>query len=371
MIDRRGVPFFEYPKAFAEDKKRILEISEDIIQRGAFILQEDLVEFESAIAEHVGVKHVIGVGNATDGIYMLVRAVGLGAGDEVIFCTHTMVATAAGIHFAGAIPIPCETGWDHEMDPASVERLITSKTKAIMPTQLNGRCADMDKLLAICEQHGLILLEDSAQALGAKYKGRCAGTFGHGGVISFYPAKTLGCLGDGGCVLTNDDEVARKVRLYRDFGRNEDGEVECWCLNSRLDNLQAAILNHKLTKYDDNIARRRNLARIYQQRLGHLKQLVLPPGPDDDLDRFDIFQNYEIEAAQRDALQAHLKDCGVGTLIQWGGKPVHEFSKLGFVQKLPFTEQLFERLLMLPMNQFLADTDVEYVCDSIIDFYSR
>lgn len=367
----RTVPFFNYPQVFLDDEQEILDIVADVGRRGAFILQNDVERFEQAIGKLIGAKHVVGVANATDGLWMLCRAAGLGPGDEVIFCTHTMVATAAGIHFTGAQPIPCETGWDHQMDPESVESLITPRTKAIMPTQLNGRCADMDALRAICDKHGLALLEDSAQALGAKYKGQCAGTFGLGGVISFYPAKTLGCLGDGGCVVTNDDEIAGKVRQYRDHGRNAELEAEVWCLNSRLDNLQAAILNHKLSKYDDNIVRRRSIARVYQQRLGHLTQLVLPPGPDDDLDRFDIFQNYEMEAAQRDALQAHLKDCGIGTLIQWGGKPVHEFPKLGFVQKLPFTEQLFERLLMLPMNQFLADSDVEYVCDSIIDFYSR
>lgn len=371
MTENRCVPFFEYPKAFADDEQRILEVTADIVRRGAFILQSDLVEFEQAIAAYVGVKHVIGVGNATDGIYMLARAAGLGLGDEVVFCTHTMVATAAGIHFTGAQPIACETGWDHEMDPESVERLITPRTKAVMPTQLNGRCADMDALRTICDKHGLMLLEDSAQALGTKFKGRSAGTFGRGGVISFYPAKTLGCLGDGGCVLTNDDEVARKVRLYRDFGRNEEQEVECWCLNSRLDNLQAAILNYRLTKYDGWIERRRQLADLYQQRLTDLAEVTLPPGPNDDPDRFDIFQNYEIEAERRDELQSYLREQGVGTLVQWGGTPVHLMRKLGFDQSLPFTEELFSRLVMLPMNHFLSDEDVDYVCQTVRNFYGK
>ncbi|NLS92719.1 MAG: DegT/DnrJ/EryC1/StrS family aminotransferase [Planctomycetaceae bacterium] len=371
MGHQHNVPFFDYTKAFLEHEQQILDLTRDVIRRGAFILQRDLQEFESALAEYVGVKHVIGVGNATDAIYMLARAIDLGPGDEVVFCTHTMVATAAGIHFTGATPVPCETGWDHEIDPASVERLITPKTKAIIPTQLNGRCADMDALRAICESRGLMLLEDSAQALGSKYKGLCAGTFGRGGVISFYPAKTLGCLGDGGCVLTNDDEVGRRVRLYRDFGRNDDQEVECWCMNSRLDNLQAAILKFRFQYYDQWIQRRRQIASLYQQRLGDLGKLVLPPGPDDDPDRFDIFQNYEIEANRRDDLQVFLRRHGVGTLIQWGGTPVHLMRKLGFNQSLPFTEELFTRLLMLPMNHFLSDDDVHYVCDIISQFYTK
>jgi hypothetical protein len=240
-----------------------------------------------------------------------------------------------------------------------------------MPTQLNGRCADMEALSAICQKHELVLLEDSAQALGAKYKGQCAGSFGYGGVISFYPAKTLGCLGDGGCVITNNDDVARKVRLYRDFGRNEDQEVECWCLNSRLDNLQAAILHFRFQRYPQWIERRRQLAGLYQQRLTDLEELTLPPGPSDDPDRFDIFQNYEIEAARRDELQAYLRERGVGTLIQWGGTPVHLMRRLGFSQSLPYTEELFTRMIMLPMNHFLTDDDVAYVCQSVREFYVK
>jgi dTDP-4-amino-4,6-dideoxygalactose transaminase len=367
----RSVPFFNYPQVFLEDEDKILEIVADVGRRGAFILQKDVEEFEDAVAQRIGAKHVIGVANATDALWMLCRAAGLGSGDEVIFCTHTMVATAAGIHFTGAQPIPCETGWDHEMDPESVERLITPRTKAVMPTQLNGRCADMDALRAICDKHGLFLLEDSAQALGAQYKGQCAGTFGRGGVISFYPAKTLGCLGDGGCVVTNDDEVATKVRQYRDHGRNAELESEVWCLNSRLDTLQAAILNFKLTKYDEWIERRRQLALQYRQRLSDLAELTLPPGPNDDTDRFDIFQNYEIEAERRDELQAYLRESGVGTLIQWGGTPVHLMGKLGFDQSLPYTEELFSRMIMLPMNHYLADEDVDYICQMIHGFYNQ
>jgi dTDP-4-amino-4,6-dideoxygalactose transaminase len=282
-----------------------------------------------------------------------------------------MVATASGIHFSGATPVPVETGWDHQIDPKSVEQAITSKTKAIMPTQLNGRCADMDALQEIADRHGLFILEDSAQALGAKYKGRCAGSFGRGGVISFYPAKTLGCLGDGGCVVTNDDEVAEKCRLYRDHGRIDTLEVVAWCLNSRLDNLQAAILNHKFKTYDQAIEKRRQIARLYKKHLGSLKQVVLPPGPDDDPDRFDIFQNYEIQAERRDELKKYLAENGVGSIVQWGGFPVHVMRKLGFTQSLPYTEELFERLLLLPMNTSVSKEDVEYMSEVIVKFYQN
>ena len=370
MAVQRSVPFFNYPDVFVRDEEPILKIVADVGRRGAFILQRDVDEFEKNLARRIGAKHVVGVANATDALFMLCRAAGLGPGDEVIFCSHTMVATAAGIHFSGATPVPVESGSDHEIDPESVEAAITPRTKAVMPTQLNGRCADMDALRDICQRHGLFLLEDSAQALGAQYKGQCAGTFGRGGIISFYPAKTLGCLGDGGCVVTNDDDIYEQVVLYRDHGRNADLDVECWCLNSRLDNLQAAILNHKLGHYDEAIARRRELAAMYQEQLGPVERVALPPGPDADPDRFDIFQNYEIEADRRDELRTFLTDHGIGTLIQWGGKAVHEFRKLGFTQDLPNTERMFTRLLMLPMNTSLIDADVEYVCTTIKEFYA-
>jgi dTDP-4-amino-4,6-dideoxygalactose transaminase len=348
----------------------LLSVITDVGRRGAFILQRDLAQFEENLARYVGAKHVIGVANATDGLLLAVRAAGIGPGDEVIFSSHTMVATASAIHFAGATPVPVECAADHLIAPAAVEAAITPRTKAIMPTQLNGRTANMAALQAIAGKHGLLIVEDAAQALGSRFRGKAAGTFGAAGVVSFYPAKTLGCLGDGGCVMTNDAAVYGRVLLLHDHGRDASGEVVAWGLNSRLDNLQAAILDFKLKSYDQVVARRREIASIYQDQLGTLLQLRLPPAPDADPDHFDVYQNYEIEAENRDALRACLKEQGIGTLIQWGGKAVHQFEKLGFTQRLPYTEDMFTRLLLLPMNVSLTDEDVEYVCSCIEDFYA-
>lgn len=369
-VSPRSVPFFNYPSIFQSEEQEWVSIFQDVGRRGAFIQQRDLVEFEERVAKYVGAKYVLGMANATDALHLFLRAAGIGPGDEVIFCSHTMVATAASVAYAGGTPVAVETGPDHLMDPAGIEAAITPRTKAIMPTQLNGRTADMDAIKAIADKHGLMLFEDAAQALGSRFKGQAAGTFGLASCVSFYPAKTLGCFGDGGCVITSDDEIYRKVKLLRDHGRDESGEVVMWGLNSRLDNLQAAILNHKLNTYDECIARRRAVATMYQQRLGNMPELTLPPAPDSDPDHFDIFQNYEIEADHRDDLRTHLKMCGVGTLIQWGGKAVHQFKGLGFTCKLPFTEKLFERLMMLPMNTSMTDDDVNYVCDSVREFYA-
>jgi len=280
-----------------------------------------------------------------------------------------MVATAAAIHFAGGIPVPVECGADHLMDPIEVEVAITQRTAMIMPTQLNGRTCDMDALQAIADKHGLRIVEDAAQGLGSRFKGKCAGTFGIASAISFYPAKVLGCLGDGGAVVTSDSGVYERMFQMRDHGRDRDGKIVSWGLNSRLDNLQAALLNFQLAKYGSVLARRRRLAALYTARLNDVPEVVLPPAPDSDPDHFDIYQNYEIEAERRDELKQWLKDRGIGTLIQWGGQAVHQLRELGFTQYLPRTDQLFTRMLMLPMNMSLSDHDIYYVCDNIRAFY--
>ena len=366
---RRSVPFFDYKRAFSENEERYLQVVRDVIRRGAFILQEDLAEFETNLARYVGVAHAVGVGNATDALVMALRSLDIGTGDEVIFPSHTMVATAAAVVFAGGTPVPVDCGRDHLIDPEAVRAAITNRTRAVIPVHLNGRTADMHALGEIAEANDLSIIEDAAQALGSRYGDRCAGSFGSGGAFSFYPAKTLGCLGDGGAVVTNDDLVADRVRQYRDHGRGADGDVVTWGLNSRLDNLQAAILTEQLKDYDAAIAKRRALARAYAERLRDLDEVILPPGPDEQSGHFDIFQNYEIEAENRDALRDLLRTQGIGTLVQWGGRAVHQIRALGFETSLPVTEQVFARCLLLPLNTTLSEEDVDYVCRSVRTFY--
>jgi dTDP-4-amino-4,6-dideoxygalactose transaminase len=368
-VTYRSIPFFNYKGAFASREEEFVAIFRDVIRRGAFIQQQDLAQFERHLAEYLGVRHAIGVGNATDGLIMAWRAAGLRPGDEVIFPSHTMVASPASVAYAGGVPVPVDCGADHLIDPQAIEAAVTPRTRAIMPVQLNGRVASMDAIQSIADRHGLFILEDSAQALGARFDRRFAGTFGRAGVFSFFPAKLLGCLGDGGAVITNEDSIAERVRLLRDHGRNEQGEVVMWGLNSRLDNLQAAILDLQLRDYDGVITRRRALAARYHERLSDLSELQLPPAPTSDSRRLDVFQNYEIQADKRDELRAHLTEQGIGTLLQWGGKAVHQFSALGFRVSLPNTERLFRRCLMLPMNAMLSFDDVDYIADAIRGFY--
>ena len=366
----KNIPFFNYQALFKDNEKIFIDIFSDVGRRGAYIMQNDLSDFESNIAKYTGAKYALGVANATDAIQLLLKAGGVGPGDEVIFCSHTMVATASAIAFTGATPVPVEAGTDHLIDTRSIRKAITSKTKAIIPTQLNGRIADMSEILNIAKEFNLQIYEDSAQALGARYKGQAAGTFGLGGCISFYPAKTLGCFGDGGAVLTNDEGIYNKIKLMRDHGRGDDGNVSVWGFNSRLDNLQAAILNFFFQSYEQTVERRRDIANLYHKNLKNLSDVLLPPAPDSNSNHFDIYQNYEIEAEKRDKLKEYLSGKGVGTLIQWGGKAVHEFRDLGFNQSLPFTEKIMRNSLMLPLNMTVTDDEVKYICKCVRDFYN-
>jgi len=366
------IPFFRYPHLFQQHRTEILQVVTDVMERGAYILQSDLREFEAGLRGFLGVAHACGVANGTDGLIIALRAAGVGPGDEVIVPSHTYVASAASIHFTGATPVLVDCGADHLIDPAGAEAAVTPRTRAIMPVQLNGRTCDMDALQRIADRHGLVIVEDAAQGLGSKFKGRPAGSFGAAAEFSFYPAKVLGCFGDGGGVTTNDSEVARRIMLLRDHGRDERGEVVTWGLNSRLDNLHAAVLNVKLKYFGQEIERRRQLARLYREGLEELEDMTLPPGPDEDPDHFDVYQNYEVESGRRDALRAHLERDGVRTIIQWAGKAIHQFEGLGLGSAhLPRTDRLFTRCFLLPMNTSLTDDEVHYICASVRRCYGR
>lgn len=371
MTARRPIPFFDYPALFAELENEIMATVRDVFARGAYIMQCDLLDFEQELAAYVGVKHAIGVADGTMGLLLPLLALELKPGDEVLVPSHTFVASAAAIHHAGATPVLVDCGRDHLIDAASVCKFLTKRTRGIMPVQLNGRTANMDEISAIAREHGLFIVEDACQALGSKFKGRFAGTFGLAGSISFYPSKTLGCFGDGGAVITDDNAMAERVRILRDHGRGHDGNVCMWGYNSRLDNVQAAILRIKLKRYDQYVERRRAIAALYQQQLGSRPELLLPPAPGSQADHFDIFQNYEIEADHRDALRAHLETRGIKTIVQWGGKVIHQFPKLGLGAPLPYAERMTQRFMLLPMNTALSDADVRYICDSIEEFYVK
>ncbi len=362
------IPFFPYKDLYLQNSEEYKKIFNDVCSRGAYILQKDLEEFEEQIKKFIGVKYAFGVANGTDALILGAKAIGISRGDEVIMPSHTYIASPASIYLLGGSPILTECGEDGMMDPEDIAKRITKNTKAIMPVHINGRTCDMDRIFKISEEHNIPIIEDAAQGLGSKFKGVGAGTFGLFGTISFYPAKLLGCFGDGGLVMTNDDEIAEKLSLLRDHGRDGEGNVIEWGYNSRLDNLQAAFLNFKLKNFVNDINKRRTLAKKYHERLKNQDGLILPPPPCEGK-HFDVFQNYEVQAQERDELKAYLEKKGVASIIQWAGTPVHQFKKLGFNQELPKTDNYFKNCLMLPMNVSLTEEKIDFISNTIIDFY--
>ncbi len=365
------VKFFDYPLQFKIHEKEYMEIIKNVLSRGHYILCEDLKRFEENLAHYVGTTYAVGVGNCTEALLLSLLAADIRLGDEVITVAHTFVATAEAIKFLGAKPVFVDIAEDHNMNVDLVEAAITEKTKAIIPVQLNGRiCSKMDKLVDIAKRRNITLIEDSAQSLGAKYRGKMAGTFGLAGNFSFYPAKLLGTFGDAGAVITNDEEFAEKIRMLRNHGRGSGTEVGMWGLNCRMDNLHAAILDFKLKLLPKWLDRRREIASLYNDGLSEIRFLRLPPAPEDDSEYYDVYQNYEIEAEQRDELVEFLHRQGIEAVLQWGGKGVHQFTALGCgTTALPRTDELFKKALMLPMYPELTQKQITYIVETIRDFY--
>lgn len=362
------VLFVDYPAHYQSLESEIRVLLDDVLfTRADFIMRGDLREFENNMASFLGVKYAVGVHSCTDAMHLSLRASGVSAGDEVITVAHTFVATIAAVVHCGAIPILVDIGEDDLMDVNLVEQAISHRTRAIMPVHLNGRICEMDKLMDIAERHNLLIIEDSAQALGATFDGKKGGSFGLTGCFSFYPAKLLGAAGDGGLVSTNSEGMAEKIRLLRDHGRLTKNDLAFYGFNSRLDNLQAAILNLKLKYLPQWLERRRELAMLYHQGFSDLP-FKLPVPPESEGRYYDVFQNYVIHTSEREGLVAHLRECDIETLISWS-KPVHHNEALRLKHfKLPVTEKLCKEVLSLPMNTELSNEQVEYVIDCIRKF---
>jgi dTDP-4-amino-4,6-dideoxygalactose transaminase len=230
----------------------------------------------------------------------------------------------------------------------------------------------MEIIKKICLKYNLTLLEDAAQALGSKFKNKFAGTFGLASSISFYPAKILGCFGDGGIILTNSENLHKKLMSFRDHGRDfKTGKIHSWGVNSRLDNIQAAFLNFFLKSHNKAIIKRRNIAKIYHERLGDLERIILPPKPDNG-NHFDIFQNFEIQADKRDDIKLYLSEKNIGTLVQWSGYSINKLRILRKKNRINLrSDKKFKKLIMIPMNISLDNDQVHKVCDEILNFYKK
>ncbi len=363
------VPFVNYSLQYRILEKEIDVAMKDTLLRGDLINRSDVENFEKNLASFVGTKYAVGLNSGTDALIFSLLAAGINLGDEVITVSHTFVATIAAIVHCKAKPILIDIGDDFVINIDELEKAITPKTKAIIPVYLNGHLCDMEKLMTIVKKYNLIVIEDAAQALGAKFNGQVAGSFGLTGCFSFYPAKILGCFGDGGAITTNDEAVAEKCRLLRDHGQKTKTELVCYGWNSRLDNLQAAVLNVKIKYLPEWIRRRREIAEFYYSGLKDVVGIKLPPKSDNRY--FDVYQNYVIRAQGRDELFQFLKEKGVETLIK-DPIPNHFQKGLGISHfHLPNSEEFSKEVISLPMYPELTSEQVEYVIMCLRDFYKK
>jgi dTDP-4-amino-4,6-dideoxygalactose transaminase len=364
-----SVRFWEPGKEFLRIEEEAMGTIRSVLAAGDLIMRQQMLDFERNLAMFVGTDDAVGVSNCTDGLRLLLEALRIGPGDEVITVSHTFMATMAVIHQVGATPVLVDVGDDHNMDTDKLEAAITRRTKAIMPVHLNGRLVRMDRVMEIAKRHNLLVIEDTAQALGGSYMGVRGGAWGVAGAFSFYPAKLLGAYGDAGAVVTSDPDLARRLRELRDHGRVSKTGFSGWGWNCRLDNLQAAILDLKLKKIPEWITQRRRLATIYDEELTGLEGVKRPPAPNGG-PFFDIYQNYVIEAEKRDELHDHLMSRGIETLISPGPIANHK-QPVGLDHfHLPRTEALCASVLSLPLNNELGEDEVLEVAGAIKDFYS-
>lgn len=364
------VPFVNYPEHYRRMWNEVFNAISEALSRGDLLLRSQLKQFENDIASFCGVKHAVGLNSGTDAMFLSLKAAGIGPGDEVITVAHTFVATISVIVHCGATPILVDVGEDMNMDVEQIEQAISPKTKAIMPVHLNGRLCNMKRIMEIAEEHNLIIIEDAAQALGASFNGKKAGSFGLTGCFSLYPAKILGAAGDGGFLTTNDEKIDEEIRLLRDHGQQRaTGKILFYGFNSRLDNIQAAILNVKLKYLPKWIERRREIAKIYHEGLSKIPELKLPPPPTKKGPYYDVYQNYVIRVRKRDELLNFLEKNSVETMVSWR-IPNHLHPALNLMHfSLPNTEKLSNEVISLPMYPELTDEQVDYVIKVVHDFF--
>lgn len=357
-----SIPFLDLRAINQQQKRALLEAFERTLDSGWYILGKEVEAFEAEFATYSKVKHCIGVGNGLDALHLILSAYGIGPGDEVIVPSNTYIATWLAVSYVGAVPVPVEPdALTCNLDPERVEAAITPRTKAVMAVHLYGQAADMDPLVAICQRHNLKLVEDAAQAHGAGYKGRTVGGLGNAAGFSFYPGKNLGAVGDGGAVTTNDDELADKIRVLRNYGSRIKYHNEIKGYNSRLDELQAALLRAKLTALDDQNARRRQIAAAYLDGLRGIDGFTLPHVPEW---ADPVWHLFVICNAHRDALQAWLQSAGIGTMIHYPIPPHQQgaYAELGYgAGDFPIAERIHAEVLSLPMDPTMSDASVDQV----------
>jgi dTDP-4-amino-4,6-dideoxygalactose transaminase len=368
------LPYVYLKKQF-ENPRIYLNKIEAIARRGDFTLGKEVRAFEQQAARMLGVGHVIGVGNGTDALYLILKALGIGAGDEVITAPNSFVATAAAIALTGARPVFADVRDDYTIDPAQIKRVITKRTKAIIPVHLTGQPADMGPIMDVARRTRLAVVEDAAQAFLARYDGKYAGTIGTAGAFSFHPLKILHVWGDGGMIATNDALLAEHLRLWRNHGLKTRNDVEFFAHNSRLDTIHAAIASVLLPRMPGAVRKRTAIASLYDRLLSPLAgQITIPQRNLAKRPCSHTYTNYVVMAVKRDALIGHLAKQGIEVVVQYP-TPIHlqpAALYLGYKRgDFPVCERQADRIVTLPCNQYMTTRDVRYVCTQINNFYTR
>jgi dTDP-4-amino-4,6-dideoxygalactose transaminase len=366
-----NVPFLDLKTQYAAIKDEIHAAIGEVMENTAFAGGPFVAKFEQAFARFCGCKHAIGVGNGTDALWLSLLSLGIGPGDEIITVPDTFIATAEAITCCGAKPVFVDVEEEtFNMNPALLEAAITPRTKAIIPVHLFGQTADMDPILSIAGAHGLHVVEDACQAHGAEYKGRKAGSMGDTGCFSFYPGKNLGAYGEAGAVVTNDDAIAEKIRIFRDHGQSKKYHHDVIGWNARMDGIQGAVLNVKLKYLAGWNESRREHAREYTRLLSSVESVLLPR--EADYARH-VFHIYAIRTGRRDRLMAYLAEKGISCGIHYP-VPVHlqkAYCDLGLTEgSLPVAERCAAEFLSLPMYPELTSEQIQRVADEIKGFYA-
>jgi dTDP-4-amino-4,6-dideoxygalactose transaminase len=346
-----------------------------VLSAGRYILGEETAAFERQFADYIGVPYAVGVGNGTEALHLALRGLGIGPGHEVITVSHTAVATAAAVEMSGATPVLVDIRPEsYTLDAALLEEARSDRTKAVVPVHLYGQPCDLEAVTRFAEKHGLFVIEDCAQSHGALYRGQRTGSWGHAAAFSFYPTKNLGCLGDGGAITTRDPSLYEKLRALRQYGWDENRISQRPGWNSRLDELQAAVLRVKLAHLEESNHRRIQIARSYDELFGRIPELALPsqaPGTT------HVYHQYVVrcpEHSMRNRLMAHLSERGIQTAVHYP-VPVHlqpAYShRLPGPRSLPVTEEVCPKILSLPLFPELTDEQVGRVAKTIASFFSR
>ena len=363
------IPFLDLKAPYGELKDELDAAYRRVMESGWFILGEEVTAFEKEFAEYCGAKFCVGVGNGLEALRLILEAFDIGSDDEVIVPANTYIATWLAVSETGATLVPVEPNEQtHNLDPARLEDAVTSRTKAILPVHLYGQPADMDTINQVAEPYGIKVIEDAAQAQGAIYKGRRAGALGDAAGFSFYPGKNLGALGDAGAVVTNDASLADKLRVLRNYGSRTKYINEIKGFNSRLDEMQAALLRVKLRRLDRWNERRKKIASDYLAKLADIPDLRLPVVPSW---ADPVWHLFVVRHPMRDRLQRYLTDAGIGTLIHYP-KPPHlqeAYSEMHYGPgSFPFSEQMADEVLSLPIGPHLSSENVERVIGIMQDF---